>query len=543
MLDPLPLLPQQLIRECKHRGKLLKVGDSTGAKLSGHDLLLRTLILRRLLSRHVLQSSEQNVGLLLPPSVPATVANFALSFAGKTSVNLNYSASSAIINQCISLAKIKHVLTSRKVMEKMDLKLDAELVYLEDFKDKVTLFDKWVGFIGSRFVPTSILCRQLGISKLKADDPLTIIFTSGSTGTPKGVVLSYANIASNVYGIQEALCLREDDVMIGVLPFFHSFGYTITLWTSQALSLAGVFHYSPLDARQIGKLAAEHKGTILLGTPTFLRTYIRRVEPEQFKSLEMVIVGAEKLPIALSDAFEKQFGLRPIEGYGSTEMSPLVSVNLPPKRSKATDASRGLREGTVGRPIPGVEARVVSLDDGSLLPLGETGMLHVRGRNRMQGYLSRPDLTDQVIRDGWYVTGDIAKLDADGFIHITGRQSRFSKIGGEMVPHIQIEETIQAILGSDSDGMMSAVVTAVPDEKRGERLIVLHTKLAMTPSEILKQLSEAGLPNLYLPSEDSFLEVDSIPVLGTGKLDLKAMQQLAREKLGSFENRIDVSSH
>jgi len=531
MQDPLPLLPYQLIVECKHRGKRMKVADSTGAKLSGHDLLLRTLILRRLLLRHVLKTGEQNVGILLPPSVPATITNFALSFAGKTSVNLNYTANSVILNQCIALAGIKHVLTSRKVMEKLSLQLDAELVYLEDFKDKVSLVDKLSGFVGSRFIPAGLLSRQLGVSKLKADDPLTIIFTSGSTGTPKGVVLSYTNVAANVYGIQDALSLREDDVMIGILPFFHSFGYTITLWTSQALSLAGVFHYSPLDARQIGKLAAEHKGTILLGTPTFLRTYIRRVELEQFKTLEMVIVGAEKLPQALSDAFEKQFGIRPIEGYGSTEMSPLVSVNLPPKRSKATDATRGLREGSVGRPIPGVEARVVSLDDGTILPPGQTGMLHVRGLNMMQGYIGRKDLTDQVIQNGWYITGDIAKLDEDGFIHITGRQSRFSKIGGEMIPHIQIEETIQAVLGSDSDGMMSAVVTAVPDEKRGERLVVLHTQLSMTPGEILKKLSEAGLPNLYLPSEDSFVQVDAIPVHGTGKLDLKAMQQLALDKL------------
>ncbi len=510
----------------------MKVADSTGAKLSGLDLLLRSLILRRLLLRHVFKPGEQNVALLLPPSVPATVANFALSFAGKTSVNLNYTASSSILNQCIELAGIKHVLTSRKVMEKMDLQLNAELVYLEDFRDKVTLFDKLSGFVGSRFLPAGLLSQQLGVSKLKGDDPLTIIFTSGSTGTPKGVVLTYDNIASNVYGIHEALSLREDDVMLGILPFFHSFGYTVTLWTSQALSLAGVFHYSPLDARQIGKLAQEHNATILLGTPTFLRTYIRRVEPEQFKTLEMVIVGAEKLPQALSDAFEQRFHIRPIEGYGSTEMSPLVSVNLPTKRSKATDATKGLREGSVGRPIPGVEARVVHLDDRSILPCGETGMLEVRGKNMMQGYLSRPDLTQQVIRDGWYVTGDVAKLDSEGFIHITGRQSRFSKIGGEMVPHIQIEETIQAVLGSDSDGMISAVVTAVPDEKRGERLVVLHTPLSMTPGEILKKLSEAGLPNLYLPSEDSFVQIEAIPVLGTGKLDLKAMQQIALEKLG-----------
>ncbi len=214
-----------------------------------------------------------------------------------------------------------------------------------------------------------------------------------------------------------------------------------------------------------------------------------------------------------------------------TEMSPLVSVNLPPTRTKATDPTRGLREGSVGRPLPGVEARIVSLDDGRVLAAGEPGMLHVRGPNLMQGYLKRPDLTEKAMRNGWYESGDIGLIDAEGFIHITGRQSRFSKIGGEMVPHIQIEEAIQGVLGSDSDGLLSAVVTAVPDEKRGERLVVLHTQISMSIGDILKKLSEAGLPNLYLPSEDSFVQVDAIPVLGTGKLDLKAMKDIALAKL------------
>lgn len=532
MAEKAPLLPIELIHECKRRGKRLKTADSTGAKLSGSDLLLRTLILRRLLMRHVLSAGEENVAVLLPPSVPAVVANFALAFAKRTSVNLNYTASSSILNQCLEVADVKHVLTSRKVLEKLDLKLDAELVYLEDFREKVTLSDKIAGFVGSRFLPGGMLANQLGLHQLRGDDPLTIIFTSGSTGTPKGVVLTYDNIGHNVYALDQALSLRDDDVIVGILPFFHSFGYTVTLWASQALRLAGVFHYSPLDARQIGKLTQEYNATILLGTPTFLRTYMRRVEPEQFKTLEMVIVGAEKLPSSLSDAFEKQFGLRPIEGYGMTEMSPLVSVNLPPLRTKATDPTRGLREGSVGRPLPGVEARVVGLEDGRVLPAGESGMLQVRGPNRMKGYLKQPELTAKAFKDGWYESGDVAIIDAEGFIHITGRQSRFSKIAGEMVPHIQIEEAINGVLGSDSDGLLSAVVTAIPDEKRGERLVVLHTELPLGPGEILKKLSEAGLPNIYLPSEDSFVAVDAIPVLGSGKLDLKAMKDLALSKLG-----------
>ncbi len=525
-------LPRMLIEQCRRRGSELKIADSTGSKLSGNDLLVRTMVLRSLLTKHVLKSDEKYVGLLLPPSVPATVANFALSFSKRVAVNLNYTVSSAILNQCIEMAGIKHVVTSRRVMEKLDVKLDAELVYLEDFRDKATLIDKALGFFWGKLAPTSMLLNHIGQTNIEPNEPITIIFTSGSTGTPKGVVLSYGNVASNVLAIRDAIGLTDRDVILGVLPFFHSFGYTVTLWTAMALPPLGVFHFSPLDAKQIGKLAEQYNATVLLATPTFLRNYIRRVEPAQFKHLEVVVVGAEKMPISVADEFEKSFGVRPLEGYGTTELSPLVSVNLPPKRTTVTDPTKGLREGSVGRPVEGVYARIVDLDDRRVLGIGESGMLEIKGPNVMQGYLNQKDLTESVIRDGWYETGDVARIDEDGYIHITGRQSRFSKIGGEMVPHIQIEETIHKILGIGEDGKVPAVVTAVPDPKRGERLVVLHTTLSMTPSELLKKLSAEGLPNLYLPSEDSFLEVDEIPVLGTGKLDLKGMQQVALAKFG-----------
>lgn len=179
-----------------------------------------------------------------------------------------------------------------------------------------------------------------------------------------------------------------------------------------------------------------------------------------------------------------------------------------------------------------VSARVVSLEDDSPLPVGQTGLLEIRGPNVMQGYLDQPELTAKVMHDGWYRTGDVAFLDSDGFIHITGRMSRFSKIGGEMVPHIQIEETLAQLVGINEDGTMRVAVTAVPCEKRGERLVVLHTALTMDKSELLKKMSQAGLPNLYLPGEDSFVPVEAIPVLGSGKLDLKAMRDEAERRFG-----------
>jgi acyl-[acyl-carrier-protein]-phospholipid O-acyltransferase/long-chain-fatty-acid--[acyl-carrier-protein] ligase len=343
-------------------------------------------------------------------------------------------------------------------------------------------------------------------------------------------MLSHANVASNVDIVAPVIHLRRSDVLVGILPFFHSFGYTVTLWTVAALNVKGIYHFNPLDAQLIGKLTQKHRGTVLLTTPTFLRTFIRRCTPEQFASLDVVIAGAEKLPIDLMDAYEKKFGVRPVEGYGTTELSPLVSVNIPPSRSHS-DYHVERKEGTVGRPVPGVCAKVVNMETGEELGPGSSGMLLITGPNVMQGYLHLPEKTAEVIRDGWYVTGDIAMIDEDGFIQVTGRESRFSKIGGEMVPHIRIETMLNDIIrGEEDDATLRAAVTAVPDPRKGERLIVLHTRLSQTPQQLCEALAREGLPNLFIPSPDSFVQVDELPILGTGKLDLKGIRRIARER-------------
>jgi acyl-[acyl-carrier-protein]-phospholipid O-acyltransferase/long-chain-fatty-acid--[acyl-carrier-protein] ligase len=301
------------------------------------------------------------------------------------------------------------------------------------------------------------------------------------------------------------------------------------MWTVLVLEPKGAYHMSPLDARQVGKLARRHKGTLLIATPTFLRLYLKACPAEDFESVEVVMAGAEKLPKDLCDAFEQKFGVRPVEGYGTTELSPLVSFNIPPGRALWED-TLGWKEGSVGRPIPGTQARVTHPETHELLGPNQPGMLWIKGPNVMLGYYNRPDLTAAVMQDGWYRTGDIAFIDDDGFITITGRESRFSKIGGEMVPHIKIEETLAAVIGAGEDELRAAV-TAIPDARRGERLVVVHTALEKPPHQICKELQEAGLPALWIPSPDSFIQVDQIPILGTGKLDLKALKSLAAQKL------------
>jgi len=521
------VLPRLMLRKCRKALFRFKLADSLGTTVTGGTLLMRTLILRRLLLREVLQEDEKYVGILIPPTVGGVITNAAVTLSGRVAANLNYTVSNDILNTCIRKAGIRHVLTTRKVLEKFDFDIDAEVVLLDDFKAKVTTGDKLAGAIMAYATPLPLLERMLGVHKLTGTDELTVIFTSGSTGDPKGVVLSNHNIGSNVEAIDQVVHLRSNDTLLGVLPFFHSFGYMVTLWTVLGLDVRCVYHTNPQEAKQVGKLSRKWGVTVLLATPTFLRLYLRRCEREDFAKLDLAVAGAEKLPTALSDAFEEKFGVRPVEGYGATELSPLVSVNVPASRSQTSTVD--CKEGTVGRPVPGVSAKIVDPDTREDLPVGTAGMLLIKGPNLMQGYLGDAVKTAEVMHDGWYVSGDIAQIDKDGFIQITGRLSRFSKIGGEMVPHINIEEAIQAFVEGEDEEEIRAVVSAVPDAKKGERLVVLHTRLAKSPSEVCNHLSGLGLPNLWIPSPDSFLEVDVIPLLGTGKLDLKGLGDLAKK--------------
>lgn len=526
-------LPRQFLRFCRRAMFRSKVADSSGADLTGSGLLLRALIVRRLLRRHLLAADERRVGLLLPPAVGSVVVNAALAIDRRVAINLNYTLSLAMMNDCIRQAGIRRVLTSRRVLERFPqfTSIEAELVVMEDFQGKVTRADKISAAMATWLVPAAILERWLGLHRIAPDDVMTIVFTSGSTGEPKGVMLSHLNLSTNIEAFGAVLALGRGDVMVGVLPFFHSFGYTTTLWSALGLDIKVVYHYTPLEAHPVGQLCRQHRANILVCVPTFLRTYLRRCEPEDLATLEVVIAGSEKLSPQLADEFEAKFKVRPHEGYGTTELSPVVSCNVPPVRAQISKYT-GNKEGSVGQPLPGISARVVDLETGVELGPGKSGMLLISGPNIMLGYMNRPDLTAQVMRDGWYVTGDIAVLDAEGFIHITGRESRFSKLGGEMVPHLCVEEAIGRVMWRNDEDQLHAVVTAVPDPRKGERLVVLHTGLTMPPDQIRHRLADEGLPPLWIPSADSFFQVDAIPILGTGKLDLKRVRDLAREITG-----------
>jgi len=519
------VLPRKFLRMCRRNLRRTKISDSSGMKLTGGTLLAGTLALRRLLRREVLAANESHVGIMLPPSIGAVLSNAALTLDRRVPVNLNYTVTSEAINASMAQCGIRHVLTSRRLFDRIPVKLDAQLVYVEELKDRMSWSDKLLAAAATCLLPAAILEHLLRLTSVRSDDVATVMFTSGSTGVPKGVMLTYANIGSNLNGIDSIIHLRPSDILLGVLPLFHSFGYTVTLWTVLSLDSQGVYHYTPLEARRIGGLCRKYGCTILIATPTFLRAYLRRCDPDDFRSLDVVFAGAEKLPPELGAAFQKRFGVLPVEGYGTTELSPVVSGNRPPSRDTGP-GNCGNRIGTIGQPMAGIDVKVIDVDTGEDLPRGRQGMLLVRGPGVMKGYLKRPDLTAEVMRGDWYVTGDLATLDEDNFISITGRISRFSKIGGEMVPHLRVEAAIREVLG-DGDEEVQLAVTAVEDPTRGERLVVLHSGLAMAAAEICRKMAARGIPHLWIPSPDSFRQVTSIPQLGTGKLDMTRLKEMA----------------
>ena len=518
-------LPRSLIRTAHHYPFRFAMGDKRRPRMSWGNALLSAIFLARRL-RETWKNQEM-VGILLPPSVPGALVNFAVSLSGKIPVNLNYTASNETLASCAEQCKIETVITTKLLLEKIPLQVPGKTILLEEaaaaprFLERMTALLLW-------FLPSKLLERTLSAQgKTKSlDDLATIIFSSGSTGEPKGVMLTHYNIMSNIDQMGQTFMLAKGDVLLGVLPFFHSFGFTVTLWLPAVMGIGVAFHPSPLDLVAVSELVRDYRVTFLLATPTFLQAYTRRCSPEDFGSLQYVVVGAEKLPEPLALAFEDRFGIRPLEGYGATECSPVVAVNTRDFRAPGF-RQIGAKRGRIGHPLPGVSVRIVDPETREPLAVNTPGLMLVRGPNVMKGYLSKPEKTAEVLQDGWYVTGDIAAQDEDGFLTITDRLSRFSKIAGEMVPHIKIEEKLQELADSAE---RQFVVTGVPDGKKGERLVVLHTLEPEALKPVVEKLAKSDLPNLWTPRPNQFFHIDELPHLGTGKLDLRRVHEIAQEK-------------
>ena len=532
-------LHRAFIRKAQHHRWRFFMADGGTPRLNFGRALTSSIFFARRLRQH--WQGQEMVGILLPPSVGGALVNYAALMSGKVPVNLNYTANAEVLASCAKQCSLQTVITSKLVMEKLKLTVPGQLIYLEEIAARPLVREKLTALAMSWLLPPKLLERILRRGALRApaitekgraqsaptiatlDDLATIIFSSGSTGDPKGVMLTHWNIRSNIEQMGQTFALGGRDRILGILPFFHSFGFTGTLMTPAVLGCGVIYHVSPLDAKAVGALVQKYGVTFLLATPTFLQMYLRGCEPEQFGGLQFIMTGAEKLPERLAQAFEDKFGIRPLEGYGSTECAPAIAVNTHDFRA-AGFRQVGAKRGHIGHPLPGIAVRIVDPATREPVPLGTPGLLLVRGPNVMAGYLGRPDKTAEVLHAGWYVTGDVATLDEDGFLTITDRLTRFSKIGGEMVPHIRVEEKLHELAGVTAQCF---AVAGVPDEKKGERLVVVHTLPADKLAPVIAKLAGSDLPNLWKPRPDQFYRVDALPVLGTGKLDLRRVKELA----------------
>ena len=524
------LLQHSFIRAARRHPLRFAFADATRSRVSSLESLAGAVALAQALRPHWM--NQYTVGIMLPPSVGGALVNLAATLSGRTVVNLNYTVGRSGIESMARQAGLETIVTSRMFLEKANLEMPegVKIIWAEEIRKTIGIAERMKAFAMALFAPIGMLEKGVGaIHRPQLDDLATIIFSSGSTGEPKGVMLSHFSIDANIEGVVQVFHVGSGDRVLGILPFFHSFGYLATLWLAVNHGVGVVYHPTPLDPGAIGELMEKKRVTILIATPTFLQLYWRRCLPEQFGSVRIVLTGAEKLSERLAGAFEEKFGIRPFEGYGVTECAPVISVNCPDFRAAGFHQPAS-RRGTVGQPLPGVSLRIVDPDSFEPLPVGTAGMLLVKGPNVMQGYLNRPDLTAQAMHDGWYVTGDIAVLDEDGFLSITDRLSRFAKIGGEMVPHGKVEEALQQAVESDEQVF---AVTSIPDEKKGEQLAVLYTLDESVIPGVLEKIAASGLPNLFIPRRDAFIKVDQLPVLGTGKLDLRALKQVALERLSS----------
>ncbi len=527
----LPSLSDMWLHQAKRGKNRLSIADSTGVELSHHRLLTAVITLKNKLKPKL--QGQQNIGVCLPPSVAATSSMLSLLALGKTLVNLNYTASLESLDSAMVEAAVTTIITSRRFVDTLKKKgfevsqafANTTVIYLEDIKQTMHQLDLLKTLLLVKLLPYCLLKRDL-LTPRHANDVAAILFSSGSEGKPKGVMLTEKNMVINIKQAASAMHAVDSDVFLGILPIFHAFGLTVASLLPMTEGLPVVCHPDPRDATVIGALAEKYQATILCATSTFFRLYSksRGLKSERFRSLRYVIAGAEKLQSEVREAFLAKFDKIIYEGYGTTELSPVASVN----RLESQRQSIPHKIGTIGFALAGCAMRIVDPDTLQELPTGQAGLLVVGGGHIMQGYLNNPDKTAEVIfeRDGirFYQTGDKAKIDADGFVTILDRYSRFAKLGGEMVSLSAIEQLIKPMTTQDSE----ILATAIPDAKKGEVVCLLVAGM-MDVKTLQMTVTQSDMLNLMKPQW--YLPVEQIPKLGTGKTDFAAAKKIALESL------------
>ncbi|MFV2055038.1 MAG: acyl-[ACP]--phospholipid O-acyltransferase [Thiohalomonadales bacterium] len=530
--DRLPTIPASWIQTVKRQGnKLCMTEAKAGRPLSGYKALTAAIGFSQLIAK---RSPEQNVGLLLPTSSASMLTNMAVLLRGKTVVNLNYSASIEALKAAVDKAELRSIYTSTRFVKKLQqrgIDLQAvfdkvEVYYLEELATQIGPLKKLALFSLTKLLPASWLYRLFG-THVDISEPAAILFSSGSEGAPKGVVLSHKNLLGNIKQVSDMMDIQQEDIMMGSLPQFHAFGLTVCGLLPLVEGVPVIFHPDPTDVLNIAKAITNHKVTVMFGTSTFLRLYVRnrKVLPLMLDSIRLVVAGAERLNSEVRTTFEQKFN-RPIyEGYGTTETTPVAGVNIPDRLDLSTwRVQTGNKLGTVGLPLPGSSFRIVDPVTMATLPCKEDGLILIGGTQVMLGYLNDAEKTQQVMveLDGqrWYKSGDKGHLDEDGFLTVVDRYSRFAKIAGEMISLGAIEACIDKLTPEG----IEILSTALPDGKKGEKVVLLFA--GDIDEDALKDIiSQCKLSPLMVPA--SLLKVDAIPKLGTGKSDFGQAKILA----------------
>ena len=523
-----PILRGHLAQACisglKRRPFQTAITDGLdNSNLSRGKLLAVALVLGRYLKKTY---QDRRIGIVLPPGKGGVIANLAVVLANKIPVNLNFTSARESIESAKEQAGLTTIITAKVFAKRLDdFPWTSQVIYLDEMLPsmKRSIVAWWLFGL---LLPARLLAHTLSLPQIGDRSEAVLLFTSGSSGKPKGVALTHRNIIGNVSQFAVVLDAKKDDVVLASLPFFHSFGCTVTLWYPLIEGVRTASYPNPLEAAKIASVVERHAVTVMLATPTFLRAYMRKAEPSQLQSLRLVITGAEKLPNELAKAFEARLQKEVLQGYGLTETSPVASVNLPePKPAKPGQSIQpSNRLGSTGKLLPGIAAEIRDPETDSKRSLHETGMIWLRGPNIFEGYLNAPEQTAEVLKNGWLKTGDIGRFDEDGFLYVEGRLSRFSKIGGEMVPHETIEQKIMSVLSADEHSVRTIAVVGVEDEAKGEALILLSS-VELDLAQLRSALFQSGVPNLWIPK--SVRRVEAIPVLASGKLDLAECKKLA----------------
>lgn len=504
------LLHQQFVRMAKKHSKKLAIKDKTTKSEVPYS---RALIGALILAKKFKQYDKGYIGIMIPTSAGCALATVGALMSGRVPVMINYSTG-ADKNAKYAQEKcsFKTIITSKALLEKINCPMVEGMVLIEDIMKSVTTGDKLKAALRTK-LPVSMILNS--IHEGDEDDNAAILFTSGSEKDPKVVQLTHKNISSNILNFSDYENLTEDDILLANLVFFHIFGLTVNLWLAFVKGMTMVTYANPTEFQTISNIAREEKPTIMVGTPSFFWGYLQKSEPGDFKSLRLMVAGADKCPDALREGYLKKHGVTLMEGYGATETSPVVSAN----------SLEFNRPGSIGKVIPGVSVRIEHLETGKECKTGEIGKILVKGDLIMKGYLEEPELTAEAIVDGWYNTGDMGYLDEDGYLWHSGRFKRFVKIGGEMVSLVRVENVMEQHLPEG----VSCCIVEIPDEIKGATIVAAITK-DINKIAILRKMGKE-LPNIALPRQ--FFVIEELPMMGTGKIDFRTVTELVHDMVNN----------